>query len=118
MATVKTNRRNIIVRKNSGLNVGTENRLNLIEGNNVSLTVTDDPSNGEIDVTIAATGGVTPVNPSIINDLVTFSDIIGGQKDSGYKISDLILGDGINKITVGTVAPVAPSVGDLWVDTN
>lgn len=25
---------------------------------------------------------------------------------------------GLNKITVGTVAPSSPSVGDLWIDTN
>jgi len=25
---------------------------------------------------------------------------------------------GLTKITVGTVAPVGPATGDLWVDTN
>lgn len=29
-----------------------------------------------------------------------------------------VLGSGVAKITVGTVAPVGPAVGDLWVDTN
>lgn len=51
----------ITVRKNSGANVGTRSRLNLIEGANVTLTVADDGSDGEVDVTIAAaSGGVTP----------------------------------------------------------
>ena len=50
----------VTVRKNSGANVGTRGRLNLIEGGNVSLTVADDAGGGEVDVTIAAaTPGVT-----------------------------------------------------------
>ena len=44
----------VTVRKNSGVNVGTRQRLNLIEGSNVTLTVTDDGPNNEVDVTIAA----------------------------------------------------------------
>ncbi|MCX7862111.1 MAG: hypothetical protein N2449_03890, partial [Bacteroidales bacterium] len=40
---------------NSGTDVGTRNRLNLIQGANVTLTVADDAANDEIDVTIAAT---------------------------------------------------------------
>ncbi len=28
------------------------------------------------------------------------------------------LKSGLNKITVGTMAPLNPDVGDLWVDTN
>jgi len=46
----------VTVRKNSGADVGTQPRINLIEGSNVTLTVTDDPGNNEIDVTIAASG--------------------------------------------------------------
>lgn len=45
------------VRKNSGANVGSQVRLNFIEGSNVTLTVTNDAANGEIDITIAATSG-------------------------------------------------------------
>jgi hypothetical protein len=47
------------VRKNSGTDVGTRRRLNFIEGANVTLTVADDPTNEEVDVTIAAAGGGT-----------------------------------------------------------
>jgi len=45
------------VRKNTGADVGTRRRLNLIEGSNVTLTVADDAGNEEVDVTIASTGG-------------------------------------------------------------
>ena len=55
-ATGDTNTR-VAVRKNSGANVGTRRRINLIEGSNVTLTVADDAVNEEVDVTIAASGG-------------------------------------------------------------
>jgi hypothetical protein len=48
---------NVTVRKNSGTDVGTRARLNFIEGTNVTLTVADDAGDGEIDITINATGG-------------------------------------------------------------
>ncbi len=41
----------------AGVDVGTRNRLNLIEGTNVTITVADDGANDEVDVTIAASGG-------------------------------------------------------------
>lgn len=50
----------VVVRKNSGADVGTRPRINFIEGSNVTLTVADDAGDGEVDVTIAASGGSTP----------------------------------------------------------
>lgn len=47
----------VTVRKNSGANVGTRRRMNLIEGSGVTMTVADDGANDEVDVTINATGG-------------------------------------------------------------
>lgn len=44
----------IVVRKNSGANVGQRPRQNFIEGSNVTLTVVDDAASNEIDITIAA----------------------------------------------------------------
>ena len=32
--------------------------------------------------------------------------------------SNIISGDGVRKITVGTTEPTSPAIGDLWVDTN
>jgi len=48
----------LVVRKNaSGDGVGPRGRLNLVEGSNVTITVTDDEAAGEVDVEIAASGG-------------------------------------------------------------
>jgi len=47
----------LAVRRNTGVNVGTRRRLNLIEGANITLTVADDGVDEEVDVTIAAAGG-------------------------------------------------------------
>lgn len=47
------------IRKNSGANVGERERLNFIEGSNITLTITDDPANEEVDVTVNASGGVS-----------------------------------------------------------
>lgn len=52
---------NIRVRKNSGAIVGSRRLLNLIEGANVTLTVTDDNTGDEVDVTIAFAGGASSV---------------------------------------------------------
>jgi hypothetical protein len=47
------------VRKNSAGSVFTRRRLNFIEGTNVTLTVSDDAGNDEVDITINASGGGT-----------------------------------------------------------
>lgn len=47
----------IILRKNSAGSDFNRRRLNLIEGANVTLTVTDDAANDEVDVQIASSGG-------------------------------------------------------------
>ena len=49
----------LYARKNSGSNVGRRPRFNFIEGAGVTLTVDDDNTNDEVDITIAAaTGGL------------------------------------------------------------
>lgn len=47
----------VTVRKNTGADVGSRRRINFVEGSNVTLTVTDDAGNEEVDVEIAAGGG-------------------------------------------------------------
>lgn len=50
--------RGVVVRKNSsGLGVGPRPRLNFIEGTGVTLTVADDVTDEEVDVTIASSAG-------------------------------------------------------------
>lgn len=46
--------------KDAGTPVGTQPAINFIEGSNITLTITDDPGNNEVDVEIAASGGGTP----------------------------------------------------------
>lgn len=55
-----TSTQRIQISKNSGSVAGTRSKLNLIEGSNVTLTITEDSVNNEIDITIAATGGGVP----------------------------------------------------------
>jgi len=43
--------------KDNGSTVATRPVINLHEGANVTLTVTDDAGNNEVDITIAASGG-------------------------------------------------------------
>lgn len=49
------------VRKNSTGSVFTRRRVNFIEGTGITLTVADDAGNDEVDVTVAAAAGTTPV---------------------------------------------------------
>jgi hypothetical protein len=63
--------------------------------------------NGSSYIAVAINTGSEP--PSVDWNLVAQK---GGGAPGG------IIGDGIAKITVGTNEPVAPEVGDLWVDTN
>ena len=51
------NNARVMLRKNTGADVGARRRLNLIEGTNITLTVADDAGSEEVDITIAAAGG-------------------------------------------------------------
>lgn len=61
----------------AGSLVGTRPRINLIEGSNVTLTVTDDSAGNEVDVTIAASGSATPSDfqPAIVTNKYYFSPL-------------------------------------------
>lgn len=45
-----------IIRK-AGTLIGSRRDINLIEGTNITLTVSDNPSSKRVDVTISSTGG-------------------------------------------------------------
>lgn len=68
------------VSKNSGATVGTRSVINLIEGTNITLTVTDDAGGDEVDVTIDAGGGGT--------DDQDLTVTAGGSNDSVIDIED------------------------------
>jgi len=53
----------VVVRKNSGSNIGTRPRLNFIEGSNVTLAISDDAGSDEVDISIAATQYSHPSAP-------------------------------------------------------
>jgi hypothetical protein len=50
--------------KNNGAAVGTRRAINFIAGSNVTLSISDDASNEEVDVTISAAGGGGGSDPS------------------------------------------------------
>jgi len=50
------------VRKNSGTNVGTRKRFNFIEGTGITLTISDDATDDEIDLTIGSSGGTRKID--------------------------------------------------------
>lgn len=68
----------VIVRKNSGANVGTRRRLNLIEGTGITITVADDSGGEEVDITIASSASIVTGIPFIIDG--AGATITTGQK--------------------------------------
>lgn len=96
------------VRKNTGANVGSRRRLNLIEGANVTLTVADDAADEEVDVTIVAAAGeagvqvldaqtatVDVVNTTVETDLYSYS-VAGGTLGVNKGLRLLLHGDYFN----------------------
>ncbi len=77
----------VTVRKNSGSDVGSRRRLNLIEGSNITLTVTDDPAAEEVDVTIAASGGGTAVPTGAVSQWPTSTPPTGWLLCDGSAVS-------------------------------
>lgn len=89
-----------IVRKNSGgSDIGPRRRLNLIEGTNVTLTITDDGANDEIDITVASTGGAS-------SPLTTKGDVWG------YDTGDARIPVGANDTVLK--ADSTQALGVIW----
>ena len=52
------------------------------------------------------------------NKIITDDTLTGDGTNAHPLHSEGVIGDGVLKITVGTIEPVNPTPGDLWVDTN
>jgi len=65
-------------RKNSTGTTFVRPRINIIEGTNVTVTMTDDPTNNEIDIEIAASGGGGGGSGTVTNVSVTTANGISG----------------------------------------
>ena len=73
----------VTIRKNTGADVGTRTRINLIEGTNVSLVIADDPVDNEVDITIGET-----LTPLIAPNFQCFSEaLFGGGGDGSLVVS-------------------------------
>lgn len=76
----------------TGTLIGTRKQLNLIEGANITLTVTDDSGNDRVDVTIEATGGGSSTDQYV--------RISATDTTSGYLNTKLLVGaNGLVKST-------------------
>lgn len=101
----------ITVRKNSGIDIGTRPRLNLIEGNNVSLDVIDDATSDEIDITIAAIGGTTYWEVSGTElQMVSVRDMDMQQKE--------LVAAAIETLTAAERGALSPVTAQLCYDTD
>lgn len=99
----------VAVDKNSsGTPVGTRPQLNFIEGSNITLTIADDAGNGEVDITIAASGGVST---HALLDSTVHTDTTTGTVARG----DLIIGQTATpawaRLAIGTANQVLQSDG-------
>lgn len=93
------NNARVAVSKNSGAVVGTRRELNLIEGANITLTVTDDAGSEEVDITIAAAGGSGQPN-------IQFKDEGTDQGTAGGITTVDFTGAGVTASDAGAVLTV------------
>ena len=76
----------VTVRKNTGAtDVGAHYRLNFIAGDNITLTVEDDTTDDEVDITIAASGGSGIALSDITEDIEFVMDGQGSAITTGLK---------------------------------
>jgi len=100
-----TTTQKVAARKNStGADIGTRRRLNFIEGDNIAITVVDDSTDNEIDITVAAAS-----SPGGADTQVQFNDSGAFGGDSGFTFNKTIdvatLAGGLNisPLTTGSI---------------
>jgi len=124
----------VYVRKNSTGTVVRQPRLNLIEGSNVTITVSEDTVDGEVDITIASSGGggggptytagdgIDIDGSDIIS--VVVGDLVGaGIEDDGsnnFRISAAAAGAGLtggggSALAVGAGTGITVNANDVQI---
>lgn len=88
--------------------IGVRRKLNLVPGTNIAIQAVDNAGTESVDVNLGIAGAVAVANGGT------------GGTDAASARSNLSVASasGFAAMTVGTVAPSAPAVGDIWVDTN
>jgi hypothetical protein len=95
------------VRRNSGADIGSRERINFIEGANITIAAVDDPANKEVDVTITGAAGNIAVNKNGGAPIGTRPEL---SFIEGANITLTIVDDGPNNevdITIASGAGVA-----------
>lgn len=111
-----TSTQKVEVVKNSGAVVGTRKQLNFIEGTNVTLTITDDGANDQVDITIASSGGGGGLSDGDYGDVTVSgtgtvitidNDVVTYAKMQNVSATDRLLGrdtaaaGDVEELTVG-----------------
>ena len=101
-----TSTQKIEIVKNSGAVVGTRKQLNFIEGGNISLTISDDVGNDQVDITIdtVAAGTVTSV-------------AISGSSGIGVSGSP-ITSSGTITLSLGAITPTSVAASGTVTGSN
>jgi hypothetical protein len=88
--------------------IGIRRKVNLIPGTNIAVQAVDNAGTESVDVTLGISGAVAIVNGGT------------GGVNAATARSNLSVASasGFAAMTVGTVAPSTPAVGDIWIDTN
>jgi hypothetical protein len=103
----------IVVRKNSGADVGTRPRLNFIEGTNTTLTISDDIGSNEVDITISSLASPVTGFASadyIVTDIAGSPGVINGHTGAALGIY-ATYSAAVNAALGATADPIS-----IWVD--
>jgi hypothetical protein len=72
----------------------------------------------EIEKKIKENSSRVSTGPMGINEIIAGAGMTVNMNKRRYPVVTAnLVPDGLSKITVGTTEPVAPSIGDLWIDT-
>lgn len=105
----------ITVRKNTGADVGTRSRLNFIEGSNVTLTVTDDAGNDEVDITVTSTGGTDndAIHDNVASEISAITNKATGAAGDFFVIEDSAAANAKKHLLMSGIRITESQVTDL-----